>query len=211
MKSYEQDNAVVVSNISEKNIEAIRHEDKPLEKFKRKFSNRLFGVKGLKTLLPILLIGVCALIVLKGLPSSKNSSASTKTDTDSVSYTSSLEYISILEEKLNDVLSGISGAGKTKVLISIDSSPILNIAQNEETKTVATSGGSTTTTTTQPIYVTANGKSNPLIIGETLPEIKGVIVVSSGAKDVRVKMDIINAVRTALGISSDKIDVFIGG
>lgn len=211
MKSYEQGNAVVVSNISEKNIEAIRHEDKPLEKFKAKFSNRLFGVKGLKTLLPILLIGVCALIVLKGLPSSKNSSASTKADTDSVSYTSSLEYISILEEKLNDVLSGISGAGKTKVLISIDSSPILNIAQNEEIKTVATSGGSTTTTTTQPIYVTANGKSNPLVIGETLPEIKGVIVVSSGAKDVRVKMDIINAVRTALGISSDKIDVFIGG
>lgn len=210
MRSCEQGGSVEISNISEKSIQSTNIEDKPLSKLKAKFTPRLFGMKGIKTLLPILLIGVCALIVLKGLPSSKSVSTST-TSQDNVSYTSSLEYISILEDKLNNVLSGISGAGKTRVMISIDSSPILTIAQNEETKTVSTSGGSTTTTTTEPIYITSNGKQNPLVIGETLPEIKGVIVVSSGAKDVKVKMDIINAVRTALGISSDKIDVFIGG
>lgn len=211
MKSYSQNNTVLVSNISEKSIQSKKVEEKSLDRLKTKFTSRFLGVRGLKTLLPILLIGVCALIVLKGLPSSKSVSTSTTSSQDSVSYTSSLEYISILEEKLKNVLSEINGAGKTKVMISIDSSPILNIAQNEQTKTVSTSGGSTTTTTTEPIYVTTNGKSNPLILGETLPEIKGVVVVSSGASDVRVKMNIINAVRTALGISSDKIDVFIGG
>lgn len=210
MKSYEQNNTVLVSNISEKSIQSLNEKDKPLNKLKTVFSSRLFGVKGLKTLLPILAIGICTLIVVKGLPSTKSVS-STNIEKDSVSYTSSLEYISILEEKLKGVLSGINGAGKTQVMISIDSSPILTIATNEESKTVSTAGGSTTTTTSELIYITTNGKSNPLIVGETLPEIKGVIVVSSGASDVRVKMDIINAVRTALGVSSDKIDVFIGG
>lgn len=209
MKSYESDTVVSVSNISEKPIQTTS-KYKSLSSVRKIFSSRLFGVKGLKTLLPILVIGICALLIIKALPSTKNVSSSSSSQ-ESVSYTSSLEYIAILEDKLKNVLSGISGAGKTQVMISIDSSPILNIAQNEETKTISTSGGSTTTTTTEPIYVTTNGKSSPLVIGETLPEIKGVIVVSSGASDVRVKMDIINAVSTALGISSNKIEVFIGG
>ena len=205
-------NNVVVSNISEQSITTLKGKSPPKIQNKPKLISmpKIFSVKGMKVLLPIFVLVVCALLVMKCLPYSK-SEASSKTDVSNVSYTSSLEYISILEEKLTKVLSRINGAGKTSVMISIDSRPILTIAKNEEVKTVSSSGGSTTTTTYEPIYSTINGKSNPLIIGETLPNIKGVIVVSSGARDIRVKLDIINAVKTALNVSSDIIDVFIGG
>ncbi len=205
-------NSVVVSNISEQSITTLNGKSPPKTQNKAKSITlpKIFSIKGMKVLLPVFVLVVCALLIMKSLPSSQ-SKTSSKTDSGSISYTSSLEYISILEEKLTKVLSEINGAGKTSVMISIDSSPILTIAKNEEIKTVSSSGGSTTTTTYEPIYNTINGKSNPLIIGETLPNIKGVIVVSSGARDIRVKLDIINAVRTALNVSSDIIDVFIGG
>lgn len=205
-------NSVVVSNISKQSITTLNGKSPPKTQNKAKSITlpKIFGIKGMKVLLPVFVLVVCALLIMKSLPSSQ-SKTSSKTDSGSISYTSSLEYISILEEKLTKVLSEINGAGKTSVMISIDSSPILTIAKNEEIKTVSSSGGSTTTTTYEPIYNTINGKSNPLIIGETLPNIKGVIVVSSGARDIRVKLDIINAVRTALNVSSDIIDVFIGG
>lgn len=209
MKLCEKGNAVQVTSVSEQSISTVQNKSSGKSTLKKSLP-RMFGANKLKTLVPILVLGICALLILKSLPTSTKVSSASSSE-DGVSYTSSLEYIAILEDKLNKVLSGINGAGKTQVMITIDSSPILTIAKNEETKTVSSSGGSTTTTTSEPIYVTANGKSNPLIIGETLPEIKGVIVVSSGASDVRVKMDIINAVRTALGISSDIIEVFVGG
>lgn len=170
--------------------------------------SKLFNVKGVKILLPLLIILVMGVMLFNfdGTGSEK----STIVAKDEIGFTSSLEYIGTIEKKLSEVLSAISGAGKTQIMISIDSSPILNVATNNEEKTVTTSSGSTTTTTSEPIIITANGKSQPLVLGETLPEIKGVIVVSSGASDVRVKLDIVNAVRTVLGISSEKIDVFIG-
>jgi stage III sporulation protein AG len=111
---------------------------------------------------------------------------------------------------LNKVISNIKGAGTINVMISIDSSPELSIAETTEGKTTTTSTGSVTTTTTEPIIVKVNGEESPLVLKETLPEIKGVIVVSSGASDVKIKLDIITAVTTALGIDSNKVEVFVG-
>lgn len=173
------------------------------------FRTKLLNVKGVKVLIPLLAILILG-VILFDFDSTASTRTSATTKENGINYTSSLEYIETIEKKLSKVLSAISGAGKTQLMISIDSSPIITVASNSEEKSVTTSSGTTTTTTTEPIIITTNGKSQPLILGEVLPEIKGVIVVSSGADDVRVKLDIINAVRTVLGISSEKIDVFRG-
>lgn len=208
MKDYEKNNQAEVISVKENIIEK-SDKNTLFDGLKKKIlQSKIFNVKGVKILLPLLIILIMGVMLFSfdGTSSAK----STIVTNENIGYTSSLEYIGTIEKKLSDVLSAISGAGKTQIMISIDSSPILNVATNNEEKTVTTSSGSTTTTTNEPIIITANGKSEPMVLGETLPEIKGVIVVSSGAKDVRVKLDIINAVRTVLGISSEKIDVFIG-
>ena len=49
-----------------------------------------------------------------------------------------------------------------------------------------------------------------MILTEVLPKVKGVIVVSSGANDISIKLDILNSVSTLLDISTDKINVLKG-
>lgn len=175
---------------------------------KKSFINRLKEL-GYKPLVLIMLLLVVAVIMLNA--SSKAGSATKKEDQGDVStYTTSLQYINKIESKLNEVIANIKGAGSVKVMISISSSPELSVLENIEEKVVSTQSGTTTTTTTEPIIVSVNGKDEPLILKETLPAINGVIVVSSGASDVKVKLDIINAVSTALGINSNKVEVFVG-
>ena len=138
-------------------------------------------------------------------PEKSNIEASSAT-----TYTTSLDYVDRIEEKLEVLLSNIKGAGKTEVMISIDSSPQLVIAENVEEKSVTTSSGTTVTVVTSPILVTEKGESNPLVLQETLPEIKGVLIVSQGAKDIQVKLNIISAVTTLLGIDCNSVQVFAG-
>ena len=105
------------------------------------------------------------------------------------------EYLKKIENNKN---------GKLILVTAINPTPA------GEGKTTTTSTGSVTTTTTEPIIVKVNGEESPLVLKETLPEIKGVIVVSSGASDVKIKLDIITAVTTVLGIDSNKVEVFVG-
>ena len=72
------------------------------------------------------------------------------------------------------------------------------------------SSGSTTTSSSNLIIVENDGNEKPLVLTENLPNVKGVIVVSSGANDISVKLDILNAISTLLNISTDKISVLKG-
>jgi len=167
-----------------------------------------FKKGGLKPLILILILLVVAVLLYNF--SGFGSSETLSSDSGAINYTTGLEYIKELEMKLNDVVGNIKGAGNVKVMISISSSPELKVAENVEEKVVSTSSGTTTVTTTEPIIVETNGEDSPLILKETLPTINGVIVVSSGASDVKVKLDIITAVSTALGIKSNIVEVFVG-
>lgn len=178
-------------------------------KNKKKSLFKGFNLKklgGLKSLIMILILLVVAVVMYNF----SGFSSTTSTSDGAIGYTTSLEYIDKIEAKLKGVVGGIKGAGKVEVMVSISSSPELLIAENKEEKTVTTSSGTTTVVTSTPIIVDSNGEDSPLVLKETLPSINGVIVVSSGASDVRVKLDIITAVSTVLGISPNIIEVFVG-
>lgn len=170
---------------------------------------KIFNIKGNKFIIPLMLVAVVMVIYLN-LTSSTSVSTSTDNEETSVNFTSGLDYINQIEDKLETLLGSIKNAGKINVMISIDSSPKLTIAQNVEEKTVTTGSGTTVTTITEPIIINQNGENKPLVVMETLPEIKGVIVVCEGASDVKVKLDIITAVKALLGVPSGNIEVFTG-
>lgn len=187
--------------VVENNAEEKSHK-KPLFK---DFNLKKFG--NLKALILIFVLLVVA-VILYNYSGAKTTS--NKEPSSEIGYTTSLDYINQIEDKLITIIGGIKGAGKVNVMISIDSSPELLVAENIEEKTVTTSSGTTTTKVTEPIIVKNNGEDSPLILKETLPSINGVIVVSSGANDTKVRLDIINAVSMALGINLNKIEVFVG-
>lgn len=129
-------------------------------------------------------------------------------------YTTSLEYAKSIESKLENLLSKIKGAKDANVMVFLEGSLELIIAEKVDEKKNTTSNGTSSnsyvTTVTEPIILTNGNTSMPLVITEKLPTIKGIVIVCKGASDVMVKMDIINAVRTLFDLPYGSIEVFAG-
>ena len=178
-------------------------------KANHKFSISNFFTKKNIKIIVLVVIGLMALILFLGMNNEEESVIDNKLP-NTLSYQTTLEYCAELEGKLEKVLSNIYGAGDVSVLITVDGSPELVYATNSDNKTSSNSSGSTVTSSSNPIIVQTSTGAGPLILTENLPEVKGVIVVSSGAGDVGIKLDIINAVSTLLNISTDKISVLKG-
>lgn len=168
---------------------------------------KLFSGKNLKIII-LCIIFVVALILFLKMSGTKTTTKTTMTS--SIQYQTSLDYSKQLETKLESVLSQIKGAGNVKVMMTLDGSPELVYAMDSNEKVSNNTGGSTTTSSSTPILVQTNGTTSPLILTEVLPKVKGVIVVSSGANDISIKLDILNSVSTLLDISTDKINVLKG-
>lgn len=169
----------------------------------------LLSGKGLKILI-LSIVCVVLFILFLSVSGNENKVTSTINSDISYEYKTTMEYCTELEYKLETVLSQIKGAGNVKVMLSVDGSPELVYATDSDTKVSNTNTGSTTTSSSSPIIIQSNGNSGPLILTENLPIVKGVIVVSSGASDIGIKLDILNAVSTLLDISTEKISVLKG-
>lgn len=170
---------------------------------------KLLTGKGLKILI-LSIVCVAIFILFLSVSSDDKKVSSTNKSAISYEYKTTMEYCSELESKLESVLSQIKGAGQVRVMLSVDGSPEFVYAIDSDTKVSNTNNGSTTTSSTSPIIVQTNGNSSPLILTENLPIVKGVIVVSSGASDIGIKLDILQAVSTLLDISTEKISVLKG-
>ena len=170
---------------------------------------KLLDKKNLKIFI-LIFIGIVGLIIFFGM-GNVDSSESKDLNSNSSQYITTLEYCEMLESKLENVLSSIDNAGQVSVMISVDGSPELVYAtESDETLSSNSSGTTTSNNSSTPIIVEVGGASSALILTEKLPEVKGVIVVSSGAGNVSVKLNILNAVSTLLDISTDKISVLKG-
>lgn len=167
----------------------------------------MFTKKHIK-LLVVLIVMLVAIILYIGINDNDKVVVSSNTTDDG--YLSTLEYCERLEEKLEGIISQIDGAGNVKVMVSVSGSPEIIYVSDTDNKTSTTTNGSTTTTTSSPIIIGSGSNSSGIIKTETLPDVKGVIVVSSGADKVSIKLDILKAVATLLDISTEKITILKG-
>ena len=181
--------------------------DKPKESIAEKI-RALLSLKKVKIVI-LFVLGVIAIMMCVGLTTSDNAdNAEYSIDGSYYGYMGAMDYCQAIEIKLQNVLSNIKGAGKVSVMVSVDGSPELVYASDTDEKVSNTNGGTTTTSSSNLIVV--GKEENALILTENLPNVKGVIVVSTGASDVSVKLDILNAVSTLLDISIDKVSVLKG-
>jgi len=101
-----------------------------------------------------------------------------------------------LEERLEEILSQIKGAGKVSVMISEENSGTKIFGYDTEGKNKKT------------VVLSGSGGETALIAEEKAPYVRGVIVVADGGGNIKVKEALIGAVRAALGILPHKIEVF---
>lgn len=113
-------------------------------------------------------------------------------------YVSSEDYSLKLENKLSNLLSKIEGVGQVSVMVVLEESPKFELV-NIEAKDSEIGE-----------LIDLNSDSGISIINEIIPKIKGVVIVSSGAKDISVRVNILNATETLLNLPTDKIQVFAG-
>ena len=138
-------------------------------------------------LIVVALAAVALVIVINAFPKSESATK----NTDDVQ-----SYVTELENKLEKSLKQVKGAGKVSVIISVSSSAEQVLATE---KIVETSGKKVET----PILV--GGKT--VLIKESYPEIMGVIVVADGAKNLSVKVDLLNACKVFLNVDESRIKI----
>lgn len=154
------------------------------------------------------LIAVCVMmlaVILLSEVFTEESEVTASTD-DTALY--SAQYIESTEKELEAILSKINGAGKVKVMITLESC-YENVYAVGENSSVEQDGDSYQSETQEDYIIIKNGSSTEecLIVKVYQPVVKGVAVVAEGAGNASVKNALTQAVCALFDISSTKVSV----
>ena len=151
-----------------------------------------------KKLKAALLLGIIGMLLL-GLSEAVPHEKKTET-TQTQSYS---DLCAELEEKTERIISSIDGAGECEVMITLKNSNESVYAKNSQENN---SSGNYSYESEYVLYDGENGEQ-PVLIKEYFPEVRGVVVVCSGADNVTVRENVINSVSSLFGIPTTKISV----
>lgn len=120
-----------------------------------------------------------------------------------------------LEERLSDMVSQIDGAGRSCVMITMDSTREAVYAQDlRETQDSSTSSESGRTTESgntsreqTHVLVDKGSGEEPLVEKQIEPQVRGVMILCEGAENPVVEQRVTEAVKTVLGIPASRICV----
>jgi stage III sporulation protein AG len=184
---------------------------------KESFSGIAEKLKADKKLLIIILIGFAGILILLlsetwGKPDDvkpdgeQTTNIQTQNDNE---YT----YVEDIEKKLGDLIRSIEGAGRTKVMVTLENGVEQVYATQDKTKSSSSSSSEgsfeeSLDNENEYIVIKTNDDSETgLIVKIIQPSIRGVAVVCDGADSAVVKQNIVEAVTAVLGISSAKVSV----
>ena len=151
-----------------------------------KFFSKLKSLKNKEIIIAIIAVVILLVIYFSSFSSTKESKV-IETSTD---------YCATKQQQIEQAVSQMEGVGKTRVVINWSSGVEIITAVN------TTINGNSTTTQ----IVHSSGE--PIVIKEIYPQAVGVLIVCEGGSNAKVKVDIIMAISTLMGISTDKVLVF---
>ena len=158
-------------------------------------------------------VAVIVLVAMLGIYFSSIRGGRNQQSTEQVApvITSDTSYASHLEQKLQNVLSCIAGAGHVAVMVMTEGEGTAELAYDTQEKTVTQTGANAqavTTTTVDKNVVTKNG--TPVVLWTNPPRILGIVVVATGANNVGVRLNLLHAVETMLGEQRAPIQILSG-
>lgn len=181
-----------------------------LEKFKKMFKDEN---KKTENLIFFLIVLVITLILINRIMVEEET-PEVKQPSNNVELAQNYNSESDLEIRLKKILSKISGVGNVEVMITYSESSSVSPLYNE-TSSVSVSeekleAGNTKTTETNENQreILVDSASNPIIEKSINPKIEGAIITAQGAKNSKIKADIVSAVEAATGLATHKIQVF---
>lgn len=163
-----------------------------------KISKLIERLKSDKKILAIMLVGILSVILLslsEFIPEEKEDPLLNDTSSDRLTF----DYEAKLEERLTELIEYVDGAGKTKVMLTIDCSDESVYA----TETVSNNGRNET----KFVLAEDDGNDSGVLLKVWMPEIRGVAVVCQGADSAKVREEITGVVTAVLGISTNRINI----
>lgn len=171
------------------------------EKFRAWLAKK--GAKPPVNLLLALGLGGMLLILLadlRGASSDQTTAAAAPNTAAQVTLTEA-EYTAQLEQKLQQMISQIEGAGETAVMITLEGSRETIYAQSEK------NGGEGGSRESSPVLRKASSGEEALVEMTWEPEIRGVAVVCQGGADITVAARVTELVSVVLGVPSHRISI----
>lgn len=110
-----------------------------------------------------------------------------------------------LQESLEDILSKIAGAGRVSVLLTpaTEGETLYQINEN-----ISSDGSGSSSRHCETVLVSGTGREESGLIRQVkAPTYLGAVVVCQGADNAAVRLAVVEAVRSATGLTSDRICV----
>lgn len=101
-----------------------------------------------------------------------------------------------LEDRLENLLSQVEGAGEVRVLLTYAESASHKYQTDQKSETE-----------TETVLVSGGGTQTPLTVSTRYPTYQGAVILCQGADSASVRLDLVKAVSDLTGLSSDKISV----
>ncbi|MBZ4666429.1 stage III sporulation protein AG [Mahella sp.] len=184
----------------------------------KEYYSRIKNIKNIEIWLTILIMAiVISLAVSEFSKPPADAGLPDDAENDMPSSTANSDDGEALEAELADILSKVDGVGSVSVMITFESEaekvPATDVQRSTKTtEEKDNQGGDRTiieeTNDSKHVILNQQGASQPMIIKELAPKIRGVIVVAEGAEDVSVQADVSHAVQTVLDVPAHKVTVF---
>lgn len=190
--------------------------EKLIDKIKKHLET-IDNKKLINNLFIILILGIILLIIANIFIENRNSNVITNLESATIEgklEAMEVDYGVLLEKKLEDILSQLKGVENVRVMITLEDTvekiPAFNITKNNETTNEIDAHGGTREIIRDDmtIQVVTNSEGGMIVLKEIKPKVKGVIVVAQGAEDIEVKEMLYEAVKTVLGISGNRVEVY---
>lgn len=185
-----------------------------IKKIKR-YLEDLDNKKFMTNIFIVLVISVVFLMILNTYTSRDKNDGETVIKDNSLEYNNLVKdnYETYIESRLSEILTKLKGVGKVDVMVTLDDSvekvPASNVTTTREiTNELDAQGGTREISREDETIQVVNTSDNVVVLKEVKPNIKGVIVVADGAEDPMVLESLYEAVKTVLGVSGNRVQIF---
>lgn len=192
----------------------------------KKLFERISGEKKLRKDQCLILILAGVLLCVISLPVEKEKSKSGLTDTSGTIIENEhtfaeeekrTDYVTGWEEKLEESLRCVEGAGKVRVLLYVGESEEMVLARDgteetsDTTETDAAGGNRhiSENRLDKKVVCTVDerGQNVPLVVKTVAPSVEGAVVIAEGADQARVRRDIIEAIQVLFDVDMNRISI----
>jgi len=163
-------------------------------------------LKNKKTSNIIIILGIVG-IALIALSDIFLNNTNKKTITKDDSFDSNA-YIQELENKTKKLVSSIDGAGKCKIMITLEQSKEIELFYDNSLSNENINGTIRNQEENKLVLIEGENGEDKYITQKIIePKIRGVLILVEGGDDIKINEMITQAVKTLLGIPSNKICV----